>query len=148
MFCFIVSVARVTPRAADDLFTMELSARVDAAQQTAHGQPVSPALNRSPRAVLATKSGTKIRIRWSIVNQEKTGIIPDVTVHLLLDHDQKDAVYESALVMDFAAQARSSADFVVAALAPGNYVLRLETIGAARSHGHEHAAVMDVKVRP
>ena len=138
----------MTPRAADYLFTMELSARVDAEQQTAHGQPVSTALNRSPRAVLATKSGTRIRIRWSIVNQEKTGIIPDVTVHLLLDRDQKDAVYESALVMDFAAQAKSSGDFVVAAPVPGNYVLRLETIGAARSHGHEHAAVMDVKVLP
>ena len=71
-----------------------------------------------------------------------------MTVHFLLDRDQKDAVYESALVMDFAAQAKSSADFVVAAPAPGNYVLRLETIGAARSHGHEHVAVMDVKVLP
>ena len=130
----------MTPRAADDLFIMELSARVDAQQQTARGQAVSPTSNRSPRAVLATKLGTRIRIQWSIVNQEKTGIIPDVTVHLLLDHGQKDAVYESALVMDFAAQARSSADVVVAAPAPGNYVLRLETIGAARSHGHEHLA--------
>ena len=138
----------MTPRAAGDLFIMELSARADAQQQTAHGQAVSPTSNRSPRAVLATKSGSRIRIRWSIVNQEKTGVIPDVTVHLLLDNDQKDAVYESALVMDFAAQAKSSGDFVVAAPAPGNYVLRLETIGAARSHGHEHVAVMDVKVLP
>ena len=136
------------PRAADDLLMMELSARVDAQQQTARGQAVSPASNRSPRAVLAAKSGAKIRIRWSVVNQDKTGAVPDVTVHVLLDDDQHNAVYESALVMDFAAQAKSSADFVVVAPAPGNYVLRLETIGAARSHGHEHAAVMDMKVLP
>ena len=138
----------MTPCAAEDLFIMELSARGDARQQTAHGQPVSSLATRSPHPVLAVKSGTRLRIQWSIVNQEKTGTIPDVTVHLLLDRDQKDAAYESALVMDFAAQAKSSADFTIEAPAPGTYLLRLETIGAAKSHGHEHATVMDVKVLP
>jgi hypothetical protein len=133
---------------ADDLFTMELSARADTGQQTAHGQPVSSPLSNPSRPVLTAKSKTKIRIRWMIVNQEKTGNIPDVTVHLLLDGDQKNTVYESALVMDFAAQAKSSADFMVEAPAAGSYVLRLETIGAARTHGHEHIAAMDLKVLP
>ena len=70
-----------------------------------------------------------------------------MTVHLLLDNDQKDAVYESALVMDFAAQAKSSGDFVVAAPAPGNYVLRLETIGAARSHGRSAGTASNAALR-
>ena len=133
---------------ADDLFTMELSARADTQQQTAHGQPAPSPASSAPRPVLTARSRTRIRIQWSVVNQQKTGTMPDVTLHLLLDKDQKDAVYESALVMDFAPQAKSSADFVVEAPAPGNYRLRLETIGAARTHGHEHAATMDVKVIP
>src|SRR6202011_3341363 len=130
--------------AADDPLSMELSARADAEQQIAHGQAASSV--SSARPVLTAKSKTKIWIRWTIVNQEKTGTIPDVTVHFLLDGDQKNAVYESALVMDFAPQAKSSADFVVEAPSAGTYVLRLETIGAARTHGHEHLAAMDLKV--
>jgi hypothetical protein len=136
----------VSLSAADDPLSMELSARADAEQQIAHGQPASSV--SSARPVLTAKSKTKIRIRWTIVNQEKTGNIPDVTVHFLLARDQKDSVYESALVMDFAAHAKSAADFVVEAPAAGSYVLRLETIGAARTHGHEHLAAMDLKVLP
>ena len=49
-------------------------------------------------------------------------------------------------MMDFAPQAKSSADFVIEVPEPGSYLLRLETIGAAKAHGHEHVAAMDLRV--
>jgi hypothetical protein len=80
-----------------------------------------------------------------------------VTVHFFVDREDAigqrdvpkpgaDVVYESALTMDFAAHAKSSGDFVMEVPPVGNYLLRLETIGAARSHGHEHFAAIDLKV--
>jgi hypothetical protein len=144
--------------AADDLLRLELSALANGQQQTARGQasssPPDPA-----RPVIPAKSGARLRIRWSVGNQEKTGNIPDVTLHFFLERENAigervppkpgaDVVYESALVMDLTARATSSADFVVEAPQAGSYLLRLETIGAARTHGHEHFAAIDLKVVP
>ena len=48
--------------------------------------------------------------------------------------------------MDFAPEAKSSADFSIEVPDPGDYVLRVETIGAAKKHGHEHFAALTLKV--
>lgn len=134
--------------ATDDLLNMELTARADSQQQTVHGQPVS-SQGAAPRPALAVKAKTKLRIQWSVINGEKTARLTDVTVHLVFDKAGGDAVYESAFLMDFAAQAKSTGDVVVQApQQAGDYRLRLETIGAAKTHGHEHAASIDVKVLP
>lgn len=157
--CLFLVVARSALCAGDDLLTMELSARVDSRQQTARGQLSSAPATNSARPMLTAKSKAKLRIEWSITNQEKTGSIPDVTIHFFLDKEYPpgqrevskpgaNVVYESALVMDLAAQAKSAADFVVEVPDAGNYLLRLETIGAAKTHGHEHFAAMDLKVVP
>ena len=144
--------------AADDLLSLELSARGEGQQQTARGQAWSSPADLA-RPVLTARSRARLRIRWSVGNQEKTGSIPDVTLHFFLDRENAigervppkpgaDVVYESALVMDLAAHTTSSADFVLETPQPGNYLLRLETIGAARTHGHEHFAAIDLKVVP
>ena len=132
--------------AADDPLNMELSARAGDRQQTASGRPA--AMAESARPSLIAHSGSSLHIRWSIVNQQKSGSVPDVTVHLVLGKASGEAEYESAIVMDFPAQAKSSADITAQLPPPGTYVLRLETIGAAKTHGHEHVARMDVKVLP
>jgi hypothetical protein len=143
--------------AVEDLLTMELSARTGSLQQTAGGQASTSSAGDLVRPVLAAKPTARLRIRWSVANQEKAGNISDVTVHFFLDRENAigdrvppkpgaDVVYESALVVDLAAHATTSADFVVEAPGPGNYLLRLETIGATRVHGHEHVAAMDLKV--
>jgi hypothetical protein len=137
---------------------MELSARTGSLQQSAHGQAASPSASQA-RPVLTAKATAPLRIRWAVANQEKTATISDVTVHFYLNRENAigervppkpgaDVVYESALMMDLGAHATSSADFVVEAPEAGNYLLRLETIGAARTHGHEHFAAMDLKVVP
>src|SRR5262245_51328613 len=154
LLCLFVAVAR-SALAADDPLTIELWARVDGQRQTARGQPW-PAPTNSARPMLTAKSKAKLRIGWSITNQEKTGSIPDLTIHFFLDRyapGQREVpkpgasvVYESALIMDFDAQAKSAADFVVEVPDAGNYVMRLDTIGAAKTHGHEHFVAMDLKV--
>jgi hypothetical protein len=153
---FLTSIA--TTRAADDdPFSMELVVRVDNQDQTVHGEAASASAGGSTRPVLTAKSKSTLRVRWSIVNAGKTASIPDVTVHFFLDKEKTigqreipkpgpDVAYESALLMDFAPQASSSSDFVIEVPEPGSYLLRLETIGAAKTHGHEHFAAMDLKV--
>jgi hypothetical protein len=98
-------------------------------------------------------------VRWSVVYQEKTGKLADITVHAFVEKETAsgqtappkpaaDAVYESALVMDFSPQGKSTADFVVEAPEPGTYLLRLETIGDAKIPRDECFAAIDVKVIP
>ena len=140
---------------ADDL-SIRLQARSGTQEQTASGQ----ASNAPPgdRPALAVKSGASVRVQWSVANGEKSPPVHDVTMHCFFAREQSlgqrelpklgpDAAYESALSMDFDPKSRSSADFVLQAPGPGVYLLRVETIGAAKEHGHEHYAAMDVKVQ-
>jgi hypothetical protein len=153
----LVLCATVTVRADDDPFALELSARAGRQQQTARGQSASAPAANAVRPILTATPATRLQIRWSIVNQNNTENIPDVTVHFFVDRESAigerdvpkpgaDVVYESALTMDFAARARSSADFAIEVPPAGNYLLRLETIGASRSRGHEDFAAIDLKV--
>jgi len=157
LWSLILSIAMT--RAADgDLFSVELQARVDNQQQTVRGDATAASSSGSTRPVLTGKSKSTLRVRWTIVNEGKTANIPDVTVHFVLDKENAigqrevpkpgpDVVYESALMMDFAPQAKSSGDFVIEVPEPGSYLLRLETIGAVKTHGHEHVAAMDLRVQ-
>ena len=156
LFSLILSIA-ITRAADGDLFTVELLARVDNQQQTVRGDATAVSAGGSASPALTGKSKSTLRVRWTIVNEGKAAGIPDVTVHFVLDKENTigqrdvpkpgpDVVYESALMMDFAPQAKSSADFVIEVPEPGSYLLRLETIGAAKTHGHEHVAAMDLRV--
>ena len=144
--------AGVPVGAQSDAIVVELQARTDGQQQTASGG------STGTRPVLAATAGRNVSVQWSIVNQDKTAGLADVTVHCFLTKENAigqsgapplggDVAFESALVMDFAPQAKSAADFVLQAPEPGNYLLRVETVGALKQHGHEHFAAMDVKVQ-
>src|SRR5712691_3639898 len=145
--------------AADDPFTIELSVRADSQQQPARGRSTSATGSNPALPIMTVKPKTGLRVRWSVVNQEKMGTVQDVTVHFFLETEDSigqpgapkpgpDAVYESAVMMDFAAQAKSSGDFVIEAPPPGNYLLRIETMGAAKARRDDYFAAMDVKVVP
>lgn len=126
-------------RAADRDFSMELQARVSGRQDTVHAG-----------ATLTAKAGDSLVVQWSALNPIKGASIPDVTLHVSLDRNPKngsDSVYESALVMDFDPGSKSSADLLIQAPAAGNYLLRVETIGAAKKLEREYSASMDVKVQ-
>jgi hypothetical protein len=143
----IAGIARIS--GATDLLEMELSARADAQQRAVHDQPgTSPSSpsGTTPRPSLTAKANGKLRIQWSATNGDKTARLVDVTLHLVLDKPGSEAIYESALVVDLT-QTKTTGDVLVQVpQQTGDYRLRLETIGAAKVHGHEHVAAMDVKV--
>src|SRR4051812_36111403 len=69
--------------AGEDLFTLELSAQAASQQQSAHGGPVTPQL--TARAVLNAKPAARLRIRWTAFNQDKSALVGDVTIHVVLN---------------------------------------------------------------
>jgi hypothetical protein len=140
-----ILVPQAQPRAPQDLFTLQLSVQAGADERATDGVA---------RPVLTVKTGARLRVRWSAINQQKTGALRDVTMHVVVDKENAigqqavkpgpDVVYESALVMDFAPQAKSSGDFIIDAPAPGAYLVRVETIGTTQAH----AASIDLQVIP
>src|SRR5262245_24185599 len=149
-FAAIILTLVSPSHAAQDLFVLQLSVQSGGDQRTAQD---------TRRPVLTVKPNARPRVKWSAVNQQKSGTLRDVTMHLVVDKENTvgqreqpkpgpDVVYESALVMYFAPQAKSEADFTLDAPQPGAYLLRLETIGAAATHGHEHVVAIDLQVQP
>ncbi len=141
-----LSQAQPPPRPPQDLFALQLSVQAGADQQISTG---------TARPVLRIKSGTRLRVRWSAVNQQKSGTLRDVTLHVVVDKENAigqaaagkpgaDVVYESALVMDFVPQAKSSGDFTIEPPAAGTYLVRVETLGTTPVH----AASIDLQVNP
>jgi hypothetical protein len=155
--CMRLAVPDSTILAAGQPFGIELSVRADKDQQQTTRGCSSSAPAR--RLVLTTKTRTKLHVRWSVLYQEKTGRLADVTVHAFIEREAAlgqiaapkpgpDVVYESALVMDFGPQGKSTADFVVEAPDAGSYLLRVETIGDAKIPRDECFAAIDLKVIP
>ncbi len=134
-------------------FTVELQASSRSQTQTARNSQAAPT-----RPVLPTGAGEPIRVHWLASNAEKGPAISDVTLHVFLEKENAigqaavpkpsaQAPYESALVMDFEPGARSTGDFSLQAPEAGNYLLRVETIGASKKLGREYFAAMDVKIQ-
>ena len=134
-------------------FSVGLQARSQAQQQVARSADASKA-----RPVLAAKAGENLRVQWTVMNAEKGPAVPDVTVHVFLERESAagqieppkpgaQAAYESALIMDFEPGAKSSGDLLVQAPGSGIYLLRVETIGAAKKLGREYFTALDVKVQ-
>lgn len=123
---------------------MELQARAPGHQDTVR------ASNSRNGATLALKTGDSLNVQWSVLNPDKGGSIPDVTLHLSLNRNAKseaDKIYESALVMDFEPGSKGSAELLIQVPSAGSYVLKIETIGAATKLGREYSAAIDVKIQ-
>jgi len=146
LLAIILFVPQPQPRTPQDSFALQLSVQTPSDQQTTDGKA---------RPISRVKAGTRLRVRWSAVNQQKSGTLRDVTMHVVIDKENAigqapaskpgpDVVYESALVMDFAPQAKSSGDFTIEAPAAGTYLVRVETLGTTPIH----AASMDLQVIP
>ncbi len=130
--------------AAEKDFTVELQAGA-----TGHQDMVRANNSRNP-ATLALKAGDSLNVQWSVLNPDKGGSVPDVTLHLSLNRNAKsdaDTVYESALVMNFEPGSKGSAELLIQVPSAGNYVLKIETIGAATKLGREYSAAIDVKIQ-
>jgi hypothetical protein len=134
-------------------FTIRLEARTGDQEQAAESHSQASAA----RPVLTGKAKRSLRVQWSVASADKATTVPDVTVHCFLARegaigqqalpDLKNVVeFESALSMDFAPGAQSSAEIVLPAPAPGNYLLRVETINADDDDSQRDFAALDLKV--
>jgi hypothetical protein len=153
----LLTGSSASPLEAAETFAIQLSVQAGARQQAAGGRSTAVPSAAASRPVLTAPAGTRLRVRWSVSNQEESGRVQDITVHVVLDKETAvarlagskpgpDVVYESALVTDIAARGTTSGDFVVEPPEPGDYVLLVETIGAARTGRDEYAAAITVRV--
>jgi len=129
-------------------FTINLKLQSGGREQTAiSGQSGPP--------TFAAKAKESVWFQWSVVNGAAGIALSDVTLHVFLDRGDAraaapkpgpKALYESALIQDFEPGVKSSGEFRMAMPEAGTYLVRVETIGAAKKLGREVAAVMQVSV--
>ena len=133
---------------ANDL-TISLKLQSGGREQTANsGQIAAP-------PTFTAKTKEVVWVQWSVANGAAGAPLSDITLHVFMDHGDAraaapkpgpKALYESALIQDFEAGAKSSGEFRMPIPEAGTYLVRVETIGAAKKLGKEVAAVMRVSV--
>ena len=132
-------------------FTINLLVRAGGRQQSIASGQVGPL----PR--FAAKVGEILRVQWLAANPETGSTLSDVTLHVFMERGtallrdvtpkpSANAVYESAVVLDFEPGARSMGEFRLPLSESGDYLLRVETIGASKKLGHESFAAIEVSV--
>jgi hypothetical protein len=130
-------------------FSINLKVQSGGREQTAmSGQSAAPPL-------FTAKAREVVWVQWSVANGAASVPLSDITLHVFMDRGEAraatpkpspKALYESALIQDFEAGAKSSGEFRMPMPEPGAYFVRVETIGAAKKLGKEVAAVMQVSV--
>ena len=149
-------------RAADEPFAIDLEVRCGKASQTAHAESAVPLqLGDKPkeRPVLEVKAGDRVTVRWKMSGTDPKAKNEDVTVHFYAVKEEmvgqpaapklgKGVIAESALTMDFGPSDKNEGEMTFTIDQAGDYLFRLETIGAALGPaGHEDFAALDVKAR-
>ena len=134
--------------AAND-FTINLKVQSGVREQTAiNGQSAAP-------PTFTAKAKEVVWVQWSAVNGASGTPLTDVTLHVFMDRGDARAaapkpgpksLYESALIQDFEPGGKSSGEFRIPMPEAGTYLVRVETIGAAKKLGKEAAAAMQVSV--
>ena len=120
-------------------------------QSIASGQP------GGARPQFAAKVGEILLVQWSAANPETASALSDVTLHVFMERGSallrqdtpkpsSNAVYESAVVLDFEPGAKSTGEFRLPLAESGAYLLRVETIGASKKLGRESFAAVEVSV--
>jgi len=130
-------------------FSINLKVQSGGREQTAmSGQSVAP-------PTFTAKAKEVVWVQWSVANGATGLALSDITLHVFMDRGDAraaapkpgaKALYESALIQDFEAGAKSSGEFRMPMPEAGTYLVRVETIGAAKKLGKEVAAVMQVSV--
>jgi hypothetical protein len=124
-----------------------IEARVAGRRQTSANGQNPPAFT--------VKRGETLSVQWTATNPAPGPTLSDVTMHTVLDRDTpgaqgkagSNALYEGAVNLDFRSGERSSGNFRMPMVEPGNYVLRVETVGIRAKAGAESLATLKVIVQ-
>lgn len=118
----------------------------------------SPSRRRAPRQVVQLTPGQQVQVLWLARNTSRQQTLQDVIVHFFVVKEEelgqaqvpkldKNVAYEGALTMDFKPQEKAAWRFQLQLPEPGSYLLRVETLGLLKDHGHEHYAALDLTVK-
>jgi hypothetical protein len=119
----------------------------------------SPSRSRKEsRPVAEVEHDKAIVLTWHAESKDKSETYEDVLMHFFVVEEKRvgqsevpklsaGVIYEGALTMDF--RPRDATDWRATFKIPdaGNYLVRVETIGMAAKHGHEHFAAIDLVVK-
>ena len=139
------------PGAAIGEFAINLKVQAGRREQTVvSGKP------DSTRPAFPAKVMEVVSAQWSAVNGAPGVALSDVTLHVFMDRASTSvdvprpgpkALYESAVIVDFEPGAKSIGEFRMPMPESGKYLVRVETIGAAKKLGREVVAEMQVSVQ-
>jgi hypothetical protein len=135
-----IALLALGARAAD--LNIVLQARASGRQQSsASGQPTPP--------TLSVKRGDVFSAQWTVTSPAAT--VSAITLHAFLDREGlakpgKEALYETAVVLDILKGEQSKGEFHMPLREPGTYILHVETVGASALLGHEVSAALRVTV--
>jgi len=142
-----------------DHFTIDLEVKAGGASKTVKADRAALGVKAKEREALTAKAGATMTVKWTVTSTAKTGVVKDVLVHFFVVRQEKlgqasvpkldkDVAAESALTMDFKPKDKATGELSFTIAAPGIYLLRLETIGAASgADGHEHFAALDLVIK-
>jgi hypothetical protein len=132
-------------------FTIDLKLQAGRLERTASsGKPADSG------TVFAAKVTEVLSVQWAAVNGAPRASLSDITLHVFMDRMSTSAdtskpgpaaLYESAVILDFEPGAKSIGEFRMRMPEPGTYLVRAETIGAAKKLGKEVAVQMPVSVQ-
>jgi len=119
----------------------------------------SPPRGRKPsRPVAEIEHDKAVVLTWHAESKDKSETYEDVLMHFFVVEEKRigqaevpklaaGVVYEGALTMDFRPRDATDWRATFKVTDPGTYLVRVETIGMAAKHGHEHFAAMDLVVK-
>jgi hypothetical protein len=155
----MLGILLFVPGARADHFAIDLKVQVGKMCKTAHAEIMALGVKPKKRGTLTVHADALLTVAWTLRSTATKATVKNVLVHFFVVKEpqagqstvpklNKDVVVESALTLDFqpADKARGELHFTIAQ--PGNYLVRLETIGAAVGRdAYEHFAALDVLVR-
>ena len=119
----------------------------------------APARGRKEsRPVAGIEHDKTVVLSWHAESKDKSETYEEVLMHFFVVEEKKigqaevpklsaGVIYEGALTMDFRPRDATDWRATFKVPDPGTYLVRVESIGMAAKHGHEHFAALDLVVK-
>ncbi len=140
-------------------FEIRLSVKSEGREIHTKRTDESPGRGRKEsRPVAEIEHDKTVVLSWHAESKDKSESYEDVLMHFFVVEEKKigqaevpklstGVVYEGALTMDFRPRDATDWRATFKVPDPGTYLVRVETIGMAAKHGHEHFAAIDLVVK-
>ena len=149
--------AALSPREESCHFEVTLEVKGSASRQEARRSAPDLPGKLPPRPLLRIRAGEEVTLKWNVLAfPQNREALKDITIHSYLARQQEAGqerppaldsatVLESALLMDFERGDSAQGTFKVRVEEPGDYLVRVETLGVSNTEAHEHSAQIDLR---